>query len=62
MASLPWFLVFSIGIVVGVLLGIVVIALAQSNKPTTNLCPKCKKETEEENQLKQEWAEQQKGY
>lgn len=62
MASLPWFATLLIGIVVGVLLGIVAIALLQSNKATKNLCPRCKNETEEERQLKQEWAEQQKGY
>jgi gas vesicle protein len=62
MASLPWFATLLIGIVVGVLLGIVAIALLQSNKATENLCPRCKNETEEERQLKQEWAEQQKGY
>jgi hypothetical protein len=33
-----------------------------SNKYTENLCPRCKNETEEEKQLKQEWTEQQKGY
>ena len=62
MASLPWFIIILIGFVVGVLFGIITIALAQSNKPTQNLCPRCKNETEEERQLKQEWAEQQKGY
>ena len=62
MASLPWFLILFIGIVVGALMGIAVIALAQGNKGTENLCPRCKNETEEERQLKQEWAEQQKGY
>jgi uncharacterized membrane-anchored protein YhcB (DUF1043 family) len=62
MASLPWFIVLLIGIVVGTLLGIVIIALMSSNKPTENLCPRCKNETEEEKQLKQEWTEQQKGY
>jgi uncharacterized membrane-anchored protein YhcB (DUF1043 family) len=62
MASLPWFIVFLIGIVVGTLLGIVIIALMSSNKHTENLCPRCKNETEEEKQLKQEWTEQQKGY
>jgi gas vesicle protein len=62
MASLPWPLVLFIGVVVGSLLGIAVVALASSNKATKNLCPRCKNETEEEKQLKQEWAEQQKGY
>jgi hypothetical protein len=62
MASLPWFAILLIGIVVGVLLGIVAIALLQSNKATENLCPRCKNETEEERQLKQDWQEQQKGY
>ena len=62
MASLPWFILLLIGFVVGVLFGIAVIALVQSNKATENLCPRCKNETEEERQLKQEWAEQQKGY
>lgn len=62
MASLPWFATLLIGIVVGVLLGIVAIALLQSNKATENLCPRCKNETEEERQLKQDWQEQQKGY
>jgi hypothetical protein len=62
MASLPWFIVLLIGIVVGGLLGIVAIALMKSNKPTENLCPRCSNETEEEKQLKQNWEEQQKGY
>lgn len=62
MASLPWLLVLFIGVVVGSLLGIAVVALVSSNKATKNLCPRCKNETEEEKQLKQEWAEQQKGY
>jgi gas vesicle protein len=62
MASLPWIVVLLIGIVVGALLGIATVALAQSNKATENLCPRCKNETEEERQLKQEWENQQKGY
>lgn len=62
MASLPWFILLLIGFIVGVLFGVAAIALVQSNKTTENLCPRCKNETEEERQLKQEWAEQQKGY
>ena len=62
MASLPWIAVFLIGIVVGGLIGLVSIGLLQANKPTENLCPRCKNETEEERQLKQDWVEQQKGY
>lgn len=62
MASLPWFLILFIGIVVGVLVGITLVALMQANKVTENLCPRCKNETEEERQLKKEWGEQQKGY
>lgn len=62
MASLPWFLILFIGIVVGVLIGITLVALLQSNKTIGNLCPRCKNETEEERQLKQDWEEQQKGY
>jgi gas vesicle protein len=62
MASLPWPLVLFIGIVVGALLGIAVVAISSGNKTTKNLCPRCKNETEEERQLKQEWEEQQKGY
>jgi hypothetical protein len=62
MASLPWFILLLIGFIVGVLFGVAAIALVQSNKTTENLCPRCKNETEEERQLKQKWAEQQKGY
>jgi gas vesicle protein len=62
MASLPWFIVLLIGIVVGGLLGILAIALVRSSQSTKNLCPRCSNETEEERQLKQDWAEQQKGY
>lgn len=62
MANLPWFLILFIGIVVGVLIGIALVALVQGNKATKNLCPKCQNETEEERQLKQDWEEQQKGY
>lgn len=62
MANLPWFLILFIGIVVGVLIGIALVALMQANKTTENLCPRCKNETEEEKQLKQDWEEQQKGY
>jgi gas vesicle protein len=62
MASLPWFIGLLLGIVVGGLLGIVALALIKSNKATENLCPRCKNETEEEKQLKQNWEEQQKGY
>jgi uncharacterized membrane-anchored protein YhcB (DUF1043 family) len=62
MASFSWFLVLFIGVVVGFLLGVIVIALVSSNKPTKNLCPRCQNETEEERQLKQDWEQQQKGY
>ena len=62
MASLPWFLVLLIGFIVGVLIGIAIVAIASGNKATTNLCPKCQNETEEERQLKQDWLDQQKGY
>jgi len=62
MASLPWFIVLLIGIVVGALLGIMAIALLRSSQPTESLCPRCSNETEEERQLKQDWVEQQKGY
>ena len=62
MANIPWPFILFIGIVVGALLGIATVALAQSNKATKNLCPRCKNETEEERQLKQDWEEQQKGY
>ena len=48
MANLPWFLILFIGIVVGVLIGIALIALIQANKTTENFCPRCKNETEEE--------------
>jgi hypothetical protein len=62
MASIPWPLVLFIGVVVGSLLGIAIVAVAAGNKATKNLCPRCKNETEEERQLKKEWEEQQKGY
>jgi hypothetical protein len=62
MASLPWFVIAIIGIIVGTLLGIAVVALASANKTTENICPRCKNETEEERQLKQDWEKQQKGY
>lgn len=62
MASLPWYGTLLIGIVVGVLVGFVLLALVQGNKATKNLCPRCQNETEEERQLKKDWEEQQKGY
>lgn len=62
MANIHWIGTLLIGFVVGVLFGVVILALLQANKETRNLCPRCKNETEEEKQLKQDWAEQQKGY
>lgn len=62
MASLPWILVLLIGFIVGVLIGIAIVALLQGNKDTANLCPRCQNETEEERQLKKDWENQQKGY
>ena len=53
---------FVIGVIVGAITGIVTLSLLQANRPTENLCPKCFNRTEEENQLKQTWEEQQKGY
>lgn len=58
MASFSTLVAFLTGIVVGTV-GIVAL---RDNKPTKNLCPRCKNETEEERQLKKEWEEQQKGY
>lgn len=61
MASLPWIAVLLIGLVAGVLVGIGFIALLQSNH-TPSICPKCRAEFQEEEDLKKEWKEQQKGY
>jgi len=61
MASLPWIAVLLIGLVAGVLIGIGLVALLQSNI-TSSICPKCKAEFQEEEDLKKEWKEQQKGY
>ena len=62
MANFPWFSMLLIGFVVGVLMGIVLVGLLQGNRETTNLCPRCQNETEEERQLKKDWEDQQKGY
>jgi hypothetical protein len=62
MDNVPWYLLILLGTIVGTMIAIMAIALLQSNKPTENLCPRCKNETEEEKQLKQQWTEQQKGY
>ena len=61
MASFPLLETF-LGFVVGVIAGIVILALLTSNKATKNLCPRCQNKTEEERQLKQDWENQQKGY
>jgi hypothetical protein len=62
MANLPWSLVLLIGIVVGTLLAIAAIALSKGNSKTSSFCPRCKNETEEERQIRQDWEQQQKGY
>lgn len=62
MDSSSWILALFLGFVVGVIAGIVIVALLTSNKATKNLCPRCQTETEEERQLKQDWEQQQKGY
>jgi len=62
MGNVQWYLLIMLGIIVGAMIAIVLIALLRSNNPTQNLCPRCLNETEEERQLKHQWAEQQKGY
>jgi xanthine/uracil permease len=62
MDNVQWYLLILLGIIVGAMIAIVLVALLQSNNPTKNLCPRCENETEEERQLKQQWTEQQKGY
>jgi hypothetical protein len=62
MASFPWIATLLIGFVVGAVIGVGLVALVFDKKPTENLCPRCENETEEERQLKQDWADQQKGY
>ena len=62
MASLSWIVVILIGFIVGGITTLILLALVRETKPTKNLCPRCKEETEEENQLKKDWADQQKGY
>lgn len=62
MGNVQWYLLIMLGIIVGAMIAIVLIALLRSNNPIQNLCPRCLNETEEERQLKQQWEEQQKGY
>lgn len=56
-----FYLVISISFVVGTLIGMGV-GIFTIKQPTKNICPICKRETEEQNQLKEDWEDQQKGY
>ena len=59
MANCFFYLVISTSFVVGTLIGIGV-GIFTIKQPTKNICPTCKKETEEQNQLKEDWEDQQK--